>query len=1151
MVSHAVSKPSLTLRVFQILNVVLPALFFAVAGIAVSFYPKRPSRAGDGKLRKAQLSLTLFAAILSCAEAIIELRGSDISKTWHPDAVHALFLTLVYVILSIGLVDNTTTASYPHYGAWAILLVCQGTVFALQFPRTSTKHALSIAHGTIPALQLLVIFVLFFGSLSVQYLQRNETQIAGEETQPLLASEISANGSAKGREAKNPEEEDDEAERLRIRNRPFWEYMASFKIFVPYMYPQSRRLRLYFVGMCICNALTRVATIAYPLSLGAVVNGLGASVPWRGIAIFVLLKFLTSNAGLPLIESWLSYRLTVDLGISLLRHCYNHIMNLSADFHDNKRSSIIWQTMFQGEDVVHLMHDMLFQTLPQLVDLVSAVVVLTYMFGPYMTFIVATTATLFYWLSLKALVTKRTFRRSWLDSYYEQHYQMTESISNWSTVSYFGRIPYEIRRYHDKGEISRDKVLTWWSWECWNRGLRNLIPCLTFMTACICAAVQIAHQQLKVGDFVTLILYWAQLTGPLSSIAGELSRIVDKIVNAEKLVALLEKTPRVQDSPNARPFTFLEGAVEFENVSFAYDSKRQVTKGITFRAAPGKTIALVGQTGGGKSTIFRLLFRFYDVDQGRILVDGQDIRQVNMESFRKHIAMVPQSPVVFNMSILENIRYPDIDCTDEEAIEACKAAALHDKIMSFTKGYQEMVGERGTKLSGGELQRLAIARAILKKANILLLDEATSSIDSVTEKKIQASIRQLCAGKTAFVIAHRLSTILHADHILVIRDGQVVETGTHESLIKQDGAYNELWRSQIRVQADERSRSRSRAAREIEGQVLVNDLNSSAEETQTLVKSLSRSSKNENVTEHSTKNETSGISVDEPAEDSRGRIISKRIAKALRSRVSPSKSTKKDRSSDSGLNPDAPTFRLSWSKSPEKDRSSESVLNPGVRTFRPRRFQDGNSSAVFSEEGDNVPGNYLGSAAGNGTKQTGPSTLENNENDSTISAGKTIFPLKRKWTRHGHESLDTSEDLVPAGEEVIARASGDAPVGESEDTVQEIERYHIRTIPGNIRRRQTASEPFLENATEEDESDDSAREANMTHSARYSRLPQVSRGRAVSAVERKAVQGQMSGERTPYEDELRVPVNTAATTPGVLTPKSNGTCNDTSPQGSI
>jgi ABC-type transport system involved in Fe-S cluster assembly fused permease/ATPase subunit len=1147
MIPTSPSETTLSLRVFQILTVTAPVLFFAIASIVSSFSATQPSKAGEGRLHKAQLSLALVATVLSAAEAAVDLEKSDPSKISDPDAVYALFLTLVYVILSIGLVDDNAIASYPHHGAWAILLVCQGTVFALSIPGASSTDKLLLARGLFQGLQLAVTLILLAGSLLIRYLQHREHKETEDETRPLLAGEASATGPAVSSETK--ELDDDEVDRLRIRNRPFWQYVSSFKVFVPYMYPKSPKLQLYFTGMCIFSAGTRVVIIALPLTLGALVNRLGDSVPWKPIAVFVLLKFLTSSAGVPLIETWLSYRLNIDLAHALQRHCYDHIMNLSADFHDNKKSSVIWQVMNQGQDVIDLFHDMLFEFVPQMIDLISAAVVLTCLFGLYMTFIVATTAILYYWLTFKALITKRSLRRSWLDAYHDQYYQMSESTLNWSTVCYFGRIPHELRKYQEKGDITRGKMLMWWSWEFWTRGLRNIVPCATFAAACIVAALQIARRQLNVGDFVILITYWSQLTGPLSSIAGELSRLTEMLVNAEKLVVLLEKTPHVQDLALARPFTFLEGAVQFENVSFSYDGKRQVTKGITFRAAPGTTIALVGQTGGGKSTILRLLFRFYDVDQGRILVDGQDIRHVKMESFRKHIAMVPQNPVVFNMSILENVRYPDIDCTDEEAIEACKAAALHDKVMSFTKGYQEKVGERGTKLSGGELQRLAIARAILKKADILLLDEATSAVDSITEKTIQASIRQLCAGKTAFVIAHRLSTILHADHILVIRDGQIIEAGSHETLIKQDGAYNELWRSQLRLQADERSRSRSRSPQKSYANVLVNDLNSSGEESQTLVKSLSRSSKDRKTSEqaHADDGETSSIyENDQKARDEshanadgRGRTLSKRFAGALSRRMSRPKSPKKGQSSDSGLNPDARTFRPSRSKSPQKDGSSESALKPDVRTFRPRRFQDGQNSTSFSEDAPSIPEVYLRRATGEPLNQIGSTAPANNENSSKASPVQAVFQLKRKWAGHGRETLDSSED---PGEYDVVEATPDADDAQSERPealVEGIEGKQIKFVSGYVRRRQTASEPFPESVNEEDDSEDSLGDGNIMHSAKYSRLPQMPRGRAVSAVERKAIKEQGSGERSPDDREPRAPVNTAATSPGVLTPKSN------------
>ncbi|KIW93919.1 uncharacterized protein Z519_05234 [Cladophialophora bantiana CBS 173.52] len=1122
MIPLAPPEAPFILRVFQLLTVVASSSFFAVATIANSFSPTQAPKTGN--LRKFQFGLACIAAILSFAEAIIDLKRSYAYQISDPDAVYALFLTLVWVILLLSLSGTPAITSCPHLGTWTILLVCQGAVFVLSLPGTSSRDECLLARSLLQGLQLAVVVGLLGDSLLTRLVQRKKNTENEDESQPLLGDESSPVRPNLHNEAREPDEE--EADRLRIRNRPFWQYFASFKLFVPYMYPRSRRLQLYFGGVCITNALTRVVTIALPLSLGMVIDGLGEVIPWKAIALYVLLRFLLSHAGFPLIETWLSWRVNADLVVALQRHCFSHIMNLSADFHDSKKSSIIWQTMHQGQDAIDLLHDVMFQFLPTMVDLVSAAVVLTCLFGLYMTFIIASTMVLFYWLTFKALVKKRSMRRSWLDAYHEQYYQMSESTLNWSTVCQFGRIPYEIQMYREKGDITQNRMLLWWVYEIWTRGLRHVIPCISFVAACSVAALQIAHHQHKIGDFVVLITYWAQLTGPLSSLASELSRVAEKLVNAEKLVAILEKKPRIQDLPDAKPFVFLDGAVQFENVSFSYDGKRQVTKGVTFRAAPGQTVALVGQTGGGKSTILKLLFRFYDVDQGRILIDGQDIRHIKMESFRKHIAMVPQNPVVFNKSVLENVRYPDIDCTVEEAIEACKAAALHDKIMSFTHGYQEKVGERGTKLSGGELQRLAIARAILKKADILLLDEATSSVDSLTEKKIQSSIRQLCAGKTAFVIAHRLSTVLHADHILVIRDGEIVENGTHEALIKQDGAYSELWRSQLRLQAEEcESKSRSRSPERPRAPVLINDLIPGGQGTPTLVESMGRESKDGDAEQQETRstNDTSSIQEQQhrshqashTAVDARGRTNTQRLAHVL-------------------------GRKLSRSKSPGKSGSSESVLNPDARTFRPRRFQVGNRSTSFSVGEMSVAReSHLGNSVNGHPIQDRLETLSNQENNFKGTVAKEIhnslaivseprsplvFHLKRKWPGQGREALESSEkhSIDSTGE---AHPESDGA------------KLEIRSLPGNARRRLTASEPFPQNIDVEEDSDNSSEDANVLQSAKYSRLPKISCRRTVSAVNRKT--GQSNEEEGSKGFEAGASVNTAATSPAIRTPRSH------------
>lgn len=269
------------------------------------------------------------------------------------------------------------------------------------------------------------------------------------------------------------------------------------------------------------------------------------------------------------------------------------------------------------------------------------------------------------------------------------------------------------------------------------------------------------------------------------------------LTDSERLLQLLTTKASITDSPDAKELQVTKGEVSFDHVSFAYDPRRSTLKDVNFTVKSGQTVALVGETGGGKSTILKLLYRYYDVSSGAIRIDGQDIREITLDSLRDSFGMVPQDPSLFNFSIMDNIKYARLDATDEEVKEACKAAAIHDKIESFPDGYNAKVGERGVKLSGGELQRIAIARAMIRRPKIVLLDEATSMIDAETEAVIQQAFKRLTADRTTFIVAHRLSTIQHADLILVIQDGEIVERGTHEELFRRKGKYVTLWSKQL------------------------------------------------------------------------------------------------------------------------------------------------------------------------------------------------------------------------------------------------------------------------------------------------------------------------------------------------------------------
>lgn len=272
------------------------------------------------------------------------------------------------------------------------------------------------------------------------------------------------------------------------------------------------------------------------------------------------------------------------------------------------------------------------------------------------------------------------------------------------------------------------------------------------------------------------------------------------MINSERMLELFKERPTVVDGPTAEDLPSCQGEIRFDGVKFAYDPRRPALDGLSFTCAPGTTTALVGESGGGKSTVFRLLFRFYNLDGGSIQVDGHDVKEITIDSLRRHIGVVPQDTVLFNEDIMYNLKYANPDATDEEVYAACRAASIHEKILDFPDGYYSRVGERGLKLSGGEKQRVAIARTILKNPRIILLDEATAALDTETEQHIQLALDKLSQGRTTLVIAHRLSTITTADQILVLNKGKVVESGTHEQLLAIKGRYNSMWRKQIKVQ---------------------------------------------------------------------------------------------------------------------------------------------------------------------------------------------------------------------------------------------------------------------------------------------------------------------------------------------------------------
>jgi ATP-binding cassette subfamily B protein len=436
------------------------------------------------------------------------------------------------------------------------------------------------------------------------------------------------------------------------------------------------------------------------------------------------------------------------------------------------------------------------QLSPTIIELAFIVVVLMWQFD--WRYVAAITATVAVYMTYTYHATEWRIgiRRKMNDSDTDANVKAIDSLLNYETVKYFSAEEREAARYDRAMERYEDaSVRAYTSLAVLNAGQAIIFTCGLAAVMVMCA-FEIRAGSKTVGDFVLINAMMIQLYQPLNFMGMVYREIKQAITDIEIMFSILAREPEIKDAPNAPPLKISSGTIRFENVGFAYEPSRRILKGISFEVPAGKTVAVVGPSGAGKSTISRLLFRFYDLLGGRILIDGQDIAEVTQKSLRQAIGMVPQDTVLFNDTIRYNIRYGRWEATDAEVEEAARLAQIDPLIRIAPKGYETEVGERGLKLSGGEKQRVAIARTILKGPPILVLDEATSALDSHTEKEIQDALERVSRNRTTLVIAHRLSTIVGADEIIVLDQGEIVERGTHYALLAKDGLYASMWNRQ-------------------------------------------------------------------------------------------------------------------------------------------------------------------------------------------------------------------------------------------------------------------------------------------------------------------------------------------------------------------
>jgi ATP-binding cassette subfamily B protein len=579
--------------------------------------------------------------------------------------------------------------------------------------------------------------------------------------------------------------------------------LRTIRTLLPYLWPKGEPgLRFRVVLALACLLIAKVATVYVPILYKRAVDVLA---PQDTAAVVVVPVALILAYGVVRIASAAFAELRdaffAKVGQRAIRRValetFGHLNRLSLRFHLDRRTGGVARAIERGTSGIEfLLSFMLFNILPTLLEIALVCGVLWRLYSA--SFAIVTFVTIAVYIAFTILVTEwRTkFVRIMTETDTEASARVVDALLNYETVKYFGNEEYEAARF-DRAlrDYERAAVRTKTTLSILNIG-QGLVIAIGLTLVMLMAARGAAAGALTVGDFVLVNTYLIQLYQPLNFLGFVYRQIKQSLVDMESMFSLLEENVEIQDAPDARPIEVTRGEVTFDAVAFGYDRDRRILTEISFAVPPGRRVAIVGPSGAGKSTISRLLFRYYDVDGGTIRIDDQDIREVTQASLRAAIGIVPQDTVLFNDTIYHNIAYGRPDATPAEIERAARLARLHDFIVSLPERYETKVGERGLKLSGGEKQRVAIARTLLKDPPILMLDEATSALDTRTEKEIQASLDEVAKGRTTLVIAHRLSTVVDADEIVVLESGRIVERGRHVELLERDGVYAEMWRRQ-------------------------------------------------------------------------------------------------------------------------------------------------------------------------------------------------------------------------------------------------------------------------------------------------------------------------------------------------------------------